>query len=381
MTRPAAKGWCPGAYQPMMSGDGLVVRVRPIMARLTEEQTLGLCDLAQKYGSGLIDLTSRANLQIRGVCSADHEALLAELNAHKLLPDDPDLEARRNILITPFWRAGDLTDRLAQQLYARLVELPQLPAKFGFAIDTGPAPLLRDNSADIRLERCAGGLLLRADGSEQGRLVPENEAITAALQMTQWFADTGGQSSRRMATHLKSMALPSDWGGTQRPKPASTVTAGPNDIGTFYGAPFGQIEAENLAELVKTSGCAALRVTPWRLILTENAAPVPAAGFVTSPNDPLLAISACPGAPLCTSASVKTRSLARLIAGRTNATLHISGCNKGCAHPRRSDVTLVGRDGRFDLVKNGLPWDEPSLTGLSENELADNDLLDRIGEF
>ena len=42
MSRPDAKGWCPGAYRPMMSGDGLVVRVRPVLARLTQAQVLGL---------------------------------------------------------------------------------------------------------------------------------------------------------------------------------------------------------------------------------------------------------------------------------------------------------------------------------------------------
>ena len=56
--RSLAKGWCPGAYRPMMSGDGLVVRVRPVLARLTAEQVLGLCETATAFGSGLIDLTS-----------------------------------------------------------------------------------------------------------------------------------------------------------------------------------------------------------------------------------------------------------------------------------------------------------------------------------
>ena len=28
MSAPIVQGWCPGAHRPMMSGDGLVVRVR-----------------------------------------------------------------------------------------------------------------------------------------------------------------------------------------------------------------------------------------------------------------------------------------------------------------------------------------------------------------
>ena len=47
MTRPVAKGWCPGAYQPMQSGDGLIVRVRPRFARLNAKQALGLSQASQ----------------------------------------------------------------------------------------------------------------------------------------------------------------------------------------------------------------------------------------------------------------------------------------------------------------------------------------------
>lgn len=376
MSRPIAKGWCPGAYRPMMSGDGLVVRVRPVMARLTAGQVLGLCALAQEFGSGLIDLTSRSNLQIRGVAEEDHEVLLKELNALDLLPDDPLLEARRNILIAPGWRDGDVTEQLATELYARLAELPELPAKFGFAIDTGDAPVFQEDSADIRIERGAEGLILRADGSAEGRIVFEADAVSAAIELAHWFADTGGSESRRMAPHVKTTPMPEEW-RKSTPLPAGAKYAvGPAEIGTYYGAPFGQIEAAQLANLVKTSGCRALRVTPWRLFLTEDAAPVDTNDFVTSPDDPLLMVDACPGAPLCSSSTVETRALAKKLARKTNARLHVSGCNKGCAFPRVSDLTLVGREARFDLVKDGLPWDEPSLTGLTEK-----DLIDRIGEF
>lgn len=376
MTRPIAKGWCPGAYRPMMSGDGLVVRVRPVRAKLSTEQALGLCTLAEKFGSGLIDLTSRANLQIRGVAENDHEDLLQELNALGLLPDDPLLEARRNILIAPDWRQGDMTEKLATELYARLGDLPELPAKFGFAIDTGQAPVLQENSADIRIERGVERLIVRADGSDKGRLVTEDQAISATIEMAQWFADTGGAKSRRMAPHLKNAPLPKEWHRCASRPAGPEFTVGASEIGTFYGAPFGQIEAAQLADLVKTSACRALRVTPWRLFLTEDAAPVQTTDFVTTADDPLLNVDACPGAPLCDSSTVETRALAKKLAGKTKAKLHVSGCNKGCAYPRVSDLTLVGRDARFDLVKDGLPWDEPSQTGLTEK-----DLTDRIGEF
>ena len=34
-------------------------------------------------------------------------------------------------------------------------------------------------------------------------------------------------------------------------------------------------------------------------------------------------------------------------------TLHVSGCTKSCAHPGSADLTLVGRDGRYDVIVAG----------------------------
>jgi precorrin-3B synthase len=49
-------------------------------------------------------------------------------------------------------------------------------------------------------------------------------------------------------------------------------------------------------------------------------------------------------------------------------TLHVSGCAKSCASSAAASVTLVGRDGRFDLVRNGKAGDAPLLFGLSAAE-------------
>lgn len=61
------KGWCPGALRPMPSGDGLIVRIRPFCGALSLEQARGLAALARRLGNGHIDLTRRANLQLRGL--------------------------------------------------------------------------------------------------------------------------------------------------------------------------------------------------------------------------------------------------------------------------------------------------------------------------
>ncbi|MEP2534174.1 cobalamin biosynthesis protein CobG [Shimia sp.] len=372
MSRPEGKGWCPGAYRPMMSGDGLVVRVRPMMARLDRDQILGLSETALEYGSGLIDLTSRANLQIRGVAEKDHEAVLTRLNALCLLPDDPDLESRRNILVSPLWQQDDETFQLASELTNRLRELPDMPAKIGFAIDTGPAPLFSSDSADFRLERSDGGIVLRADGNSKGLAVSLNTAIDALIDMARWFVATGGVENRRMAAHLSHEPLPSKWQTAQSDRPAPEITPGPCKAGDVYGAAFGKINATELRDLMHTTGATALRVTPWRLFLLECATSFlsDAPNFITHPADPLLQVDACPGAPLCNAATVETRALAHTLAKVSPTPLHISGCAKGCARPRACATTLVGRDGKFDLVRNGRPWDEPHLTDLTPETLV-----------
>jgi precorrin-3B synthase len=126
---------------------------------------LALCDLARRHGNGLIDVSRRANLQLRGLSEAGWQAALRELLALGLVSADPAVEARRNVLVAPDWRAGDDTRRIADDLVARSDEWPELPGKVGFVIDAGPAPLLLREPGDFRVERGAGGgLILRAAG-------------------------------------------------------------------------------------------------------------------------------------------------------------------------------------------------------------------------
>ncbi|WP_226626502.1 cobalamin biosynthesis protein CobG [Alloyangia pacifica] len=366
----AVKGWCPGAHRPMLSGDGLVVRVRPRLGRLGLRQALGLCALAQFHGSGVIDLTSRANLQIRGVSEAAHAGLLDGLAALELLDASAEAERRRNILVSPFWQAEDLTVRLTRALTAALPDMPDLPAKVGFAVDTGAAPLLGGASADFRFERSASGLILRADGAAAGRAVTEAEAIPALLEMVRWFDAHRTPERRRMAGVLARSVLPRGW-NVVPPLPAADLPEpGLRPEGALIGAAFGQLDAAALAEVLTASGAAAIRLTPWRMLLLEGGA-LPGPGrFVTAAGDPFLAVDACPGAPLCSAATVETRPLARALARRLEGTLHVSGCAKGCARRRAARRTLVGRDGRFDLIENGCAGDAPCRTGLTPDDLA-----------
>ncbi|MFT4961016.1 MAG: precorrin-3B synthase [Paracoccaceae bacterium] len=368
----SVKGWCPGAYRPMQSGDGLIVRIRPRLARLSADQVLGLCDAAMTHASGIIDLTNRANLQLRGVRDQAHDALLAQLDALGLLDVSQALEARRNILTAPMWAHADDTHALTLKLISRLNELPDLPAKFGFAVDAGDAPVLANASADIRIERAqTGGLIVRADGAETGRMTNRSKAINDVITLAHWFATTRAPDTKRMAKHLRTTALQDSWQGTAPAFAAAndnnaTMVPGPSPKGLILGAAFGSIPAQTLARAITDSNATGLILTPWRLFILEGVFSAFDHGFITDPNDPLLTTDACPGAPFCGSSTVDTRQIASAL---KTPNLHVSGCTKGCARPRPSPLTLVGNHGRFDLVADGCSWDEPTARGLTPDEL------------
>ncbi|QYZ71457.1 precorrin-3B synthase [Neotabrizicola shimadae] len=355
------KGWCPGALRPMESGDGWVVRVRVPGGRMTPEQARGIAAAAARHGNGLIDLSARANVQLRGVTMESHAPLIAELRALELIDRDESAEARRNIVVQPFWTAGDGTLEMATALAEALAatDLP-LPGKFGFALDTGARPVLRALSCDIRVERHGQGFLVLADGATAGAVVAEADVTQAALDLARWFVDSGGITAGRgrMRPHLARAALPDAFRAAPRADcPDLVAKSGPCPGGALVALAFGQMRAETLAAL---SDHGALRVTPWRMLLVEGVAAPPAIpGLLTDPEDPLTRVVACTGAPGCPQARQSTRDLAARLAPAVpvGRLLHVSGCAKGCAHPFPADFTLTATGAGFDLVRNGRAGD------------------------
>ncbi|MFD2856862.1 cobalamin biosynthesis protein CobG [Seohaeicola zhoushanensis] len=247
------KGWCPGAWTPMRSGDGLILRVRPPMGHITRDQALGLCSAARGLANGIIDLTNRANLQLRGVRGEGYQPLLDQLLDLRLIDPDPATEKRRNIMMTPFCERGDLSWQLAEELVARLDALPPLPAKFGFAIDCGDAPVLTGDPADIRFERASdGGLLIRADGADWGRLVAPEEAVDAAIMLAYWFAQHQTPEARRMRALAD--RLPDVWQQEMPALVARRPEPGRRAEGFLLGVAFGSMTETALRGLLDQTG-------------------------------------------------------------------------------------------------------------------------------
>jgi precorrin-3B synthase len=366
----AVQGWCPSALRPMMSGDGLVVRVRPDLGRLTAAQAAGLAAAALAHGNGLIDLSSRGNVQLRGVSEASHRGLIEDLRLLGLVDEDATAEARRNLLVSPF--ADATTEALARALGQALAGGPDLPSKFGFAVDTGAQPVLADVSADIRLERdAAGGLILRCDGMPLGAPVTLEAAPGAAVALARWFLASGGVSDGRgrMAALIAQGGRPE--GATVAPAPTA-MAPGPGlcPEGALVGFEFGQMRAETLAAISQLGD---IRVTPWRMLLLEGLREMPSIqGLILTADNPLRRVIACTGAPGCLQAHASVRPLARRLAAQVpeGRTLHLSGCAKGCAHPGVADVTLVATPNGFDRIVRGCAQGAPEASGLAEAAIS-----------
>lgn len=319
------KGWCPGGVRPMPSGDGLLVRVRPWCGAFTLDQAKGLAEIAATLGNGHIDLTRRANLQIRGLRGESLPALHDSLDRLGLLED----EAARNVMVAPL--ASPDARALARALGRALPA--DAPAKFGGLVDDGPLSIIGER-ADIALAMTTEGVAVRIGGEWLGVATPEH-AVSAAL------------GDCRALSRMTVMPAP---GGRQLGR-----------LGRFTGlaVPFGRIEAMELHDLVAScakAGATEIRLSPWRALYVDAA--TDGAGFIVDDSDPLLRIEACPGAPACASATVDTRADARRLAAMgLGGTIHVSGCAKACARSTAADFTLVGQDGRYGVVRHGTARD------------------------
>lgn len=400
------KGWCPGALRPMESGDGLIVRLRVTGGVLSLKQARAITKASLDFGNGLMDLSSRANLQLRGVTHETWPKLINALTEHELIDNDEEAESIRNVMASPL--AGiDPTSLMDITPHVRALEhhlkatqaLHHLPAKFGFLIDDGGALSIKALSTDIGFEATTiNGTLsfaVRLGQADEVALIHPNDLVQTADALAHYFlqARRGHEDSIRRITNLVAregaqkifahLGLQTFKSKIEFHNGVSPV--GFHRFGTFpclgLAAPFGRWHANTISNLIDFAdryNLTSLRLTPWRALIlpgiTEEAAQDAIALFshdlITQAQDPRLAIAACSGQPACLHASVKTQedalAFSRLVKSPalSGIRLHVSGCEKGCAHPRSSKVTLVGREGLYDLVVNGKANDTPLRRGL-----------------
>ena len=67
---PMRRGACPGLSAPMATGDGLLARLTPSGATIALSAFSGLCTAAARHGNGIVEITSRGSIQVRGLTAA-----------------------------------------------------------------------------------------------------------------------------------------------------------------------------------------------------------------------------------------------------------------------------------------------------------------------
>jgi precorrin-3B synthase len=385
-----ARGQCPSLFEPMQSGDGMLVRIKPPCGRLSTDAAQAIADAARRWGNGQFELTNRGALQARGFSEASLPPFRAAVLAAGLARPDPAVERRRNVAVTPF--AGPEEAVLAAELEHWLAgdtALAALPPKFGIGLEA-PGSDPRPMPGDICVARNA----------ESWRITPAGSALTALTArpvatlrfvVGQFLkgASSLPEPPRRMADFVRRVgpeAVLQCAGVTLTParpaRPAgSPAVAGKLGDAFALGLPFGALTSGQLvaaANLAGRFGSGELRLSPWRaLVLRSVAAPsalsvaARAADFIVDPADPLLSISACPGAPSCKSGYAPTRAdAASLAARRPHGQVHLSGCMRGCAHPGPTDFTLVAAHDGYALVRRGCASDPPEARGLTLKDAA-----------
>jgi precorrin-3B synthase len=402
---PVIKGWCPTLLSPMQSGDGWLARVKPSAGKVSAAEARIIADAARRHGNGHIDLTSRANLQIRGLSPRSAEEFAEAIIAAGLADANPSLEAVRNVMASPLGSddssAAFDSHAVARELEVMLAGDPALwalPSKFGILVDGGGALPLADITADVMVRAHDGQLAVYLDGgSLSARCAPSSltETVKALALAFLRLSAQRTESPRRTRALVMAVGEEAIFAetGLAAIDPSARLTSGARSpIGLIaqrafgVGLPFGRIEADSLTRLADLSeryGDGSLRTTPWRVLLLTGISTVGAEtlshevrvlGLIADETDPRLNVYACVGAPSCKSASVDARGdaarLSAIIGATRNETLHVSGCIKSCAHRGPTSLTLVGHEGRYDLIRNGSAGDKPVLTGLKIEQVA-----------
>jgi len=149
---------CPGLFYATSAQDGIISRMRTPGGLLTSQQGKAVAQFAEQFGDGYIQITNRANLQIRAVDTAPPPEVLTTLQALGLAAPIASVDHIRNIMASPTAgidpRALSDTRGLVKALddaITQHAEFVGLPAKFSVGFDGGEAVSVRDRLNDVWL--------------------------------------------------------------------------------------------------------------------------------------------------------------------------------------------------------------------------------------
>ncbi|WP_430523776.1 precorrin-3B synthase [Streptomyces drozdowiczii] len=406
---------CPGALRLHRADDGALARVRVPGGVLSWEQADGLRELAERLGDGELYLTSRGNVQLRGLGAECGGELASRMYEMGLLPSERH-ERVRNVVASPLSGLDGLGARdvrpwltALDALVCASEEAAGLSGRFLFALDDGRGDV-DALGADVTLRaRADGDVELRIGALDAVVRIPGNEAPRAALLAATAFLDAAaGSGAWRVADltggagplfdevvrRLGAAGLPVAPGSVPVPDgapPALGAVTGPGDTDALSaGLPLGRADAVRwraLTDLARDHGAGELRLTPWRGVVVPGVRrervpgaldALEAVGLVTGDRSPWSGVGACIGRPGCAKslANVRGDAASALRAGSPDRALpvHWSGCERRCGHPRGAWVDVVAApDGgyRVSVVRDGGRREEPVRVADDPVALAD----------
>ncbi|HEU5310436.1 MAG TPA: NirA family protein, partial [Candidatus Eisenbacteria bacterium] len=213
-----------GLFHVAPAQDAFMCRLRLPNGILSAHQLRGVADIAERFGGGYADITTRANLQVREIGAGDSVAVLTTLHDLGILPRGAGADNIRNVTGSP--TAGidprEVIDTrpLARELHHHILhhrELYGLPRKFNIAFDGGGAVGVLEDTNDIgfaavrvgegkelppgvyfRVE--VGGITGHGDfARDTGLCIEPRECVPLAAAMVRVFIEHGDRTDRRKA--------------------------------------------------------------------------------------------------------------------------------------------------------------------------------------
>ncbi len=346
-----------------------MVRLRIPGGRTTGPVLEALGTAAERHASGVLQLTSRASLQVRGLPDPVPADFTAAVTAAGLLPS-ADHERVRNVAASPLTGlAGgraDLRAMLADLDTALTSEpgLVELSGRFLFGLDDGRGDVLAlEPDLGYRSVDATSGWLLV--GPDRGRRVAADAAVDALVGLARDFAAARQASGAWRVRDLPAWvdAQPDLEPVSPEPEPEQ-MPLGAVGAHASVGVPLGFLTPDQRRVVTSVAGDRAVVVTPWAGLVVEGGASrlaeLVAAGLVVEPTSPWTTLSACVGAPWCAKGLIDTQTLVASVATLDGVwpRTHVSGCERRCGAPTGAHVDLVApsRDEllavRRELVSN-----------------------------
>ncbi|MCR4269418.1 precorrin-3B synthase [Nitratireductor sp. ZSWI3] len=373
------RGACPSLLQPMRTGDGLLARFSPAHGRLTPPRLKDIGMAAERFGNGLVEITSRGKLQIRGL-TEERTPLLAARMAGLDLDISEGFQVETGALSGLSADAILDPEPLAALIMRRVGEagfIGKLGPKVSVTVDGGGPLHLAEIGADLKIEAtCDGQWRLGIGGNgATARWLGAGDAGSVAdvcLAVLSVLAEEGPLARARQLTDeaLGEFAAPLHAAAAparDHPSPVGTFALSDGSLAHGFALAFGQARGAELASFAGAAESAReIRLAPGGgllvLGLAQDCYPVlrgaaERLGFICDPEDPRLAIVACAGAPSCAAAHFNAKAVARDVAasGLFDGAfrLHLSACPKLCAAPAGGRVTLIGQETSCSLSTDG----------------------------